>query len=243
MTNAEQAAEPLEPLAPLGRILVLDLETRDDILLTGMITSARAGKPFVQMIAGYSALSANEKTPGEWTVESLASSTDDENDILAAIDAALQPAPRLVTYNGLRHDLPVLRRRIMRLRRYELAAALGAADLPHLDLYAFPRVPPGGHHGSLQDRCAGLGIDSKTYLDGNGDTRSRSALKSEVDVVATFVLLLHELAAARAHGPTWGRGLEALRAGENGRLATMGHLHGLMGSAFKRPRWEAGLLK
>ena len=218
----------VDPRLGLGPLVVLDLETRHDSIIAGLASSSRTARSFVQRIEGFSALVAEETAPAAWTVHGLVTRVGHEPELLAAIEDILAPAPTLITYNGLRHDLPVLRRRIMRFRRYDLAAGLQATRLPHVDLHDFPPVPPGANHGSLQDRCAGLGIDSKAYTDGSDDMTA-TARKSETDVTATFVLLLHELAAVRAHGATWAGGMKALRSAQGGALARKPHLAGLIG--------------
>lgn len=231
-THDRSRRTPIDLSRPLGRLAVFDLETRDDALLTGLGTSAKAVRPFVQRIASFSLLTVTEPSIGRWEIGELTSHHGDETDILAAIDAAFGTNPTLVTYNGSRHDLPVIRRRIMRHRRYRLEAALRAPRLPHIDLFTFPHVPAGGHHGSLQDRCAGLGIDAKTYLDGR-DGRSRMVLKGEVDSVATFLLLIHELAALRIDGQVWAAGVRALEQAGGGEWARRDHLSALIGGGVR----------
>ncbi len=223
----------VEPTKPLGRIAVFDLETRDDPLIVGLGSSPKAARPFVQRIDSFSSLVVTEPSIGHWEIEGLTTHHGEEPEILEAIDRAFASKPTLVTYNGTRHDLPVIRRRIMRHRRYKLDAALGAMHLPHLDLLTFPRVPAGGDRGSLQDRCAGLGIDAKTYLDGL-DGRSRMVLKGEVDAVATFLLLIHELAALRIDGRVWAAGMRALEAAGRGEWAGKGHLSTLVAGGMRR---------
>lgn len=212
----------------LGPVTVLDLETRFDPLLVGLTTSTKSANVFAQRIVSCAILKACEPSIGTWEVDSLTSHSDHEEDVLAAIDAALATPTTLVTYNGIRHDLPVIRRRIMRFRRFDLQYA-AASRLDHLDLYECPTVPPGGVAGSLQDRCASLGIDSKTYLEADEDERPRAVLKGETDVVATFVLLLHELAALRGDGRVWASGMDALRQADHGALRKKGHLRRIIG--------------
>lgn len=245
MTHDDETIPPMEPpdhwwrrpavdpRLPLGPLVVLDLETRHDGTIAGLASSKKAAATFAQGIEGFSALVAQETAVAHWAVHRLVTNVGPEHLVLPAIDEILARSPTIVTYYGLVHDLPVLRRRIMRYRRYDLANGLRAARLPHIDLYAFPPSPAGSVHGSLQDRCAALGIDSRTYADGSDDL-SHAARKSQTDVIATFILLLHELAAVRAHGPTWMGGMRALREAQGGMLARLPHLEGLIGRAARR---------
>jgi hypothetical protein len=218
----------VNPSKALGRFIVLDLETHTDSLIRGLSTGSKSSEALVQEIRSCSALIASEPQIGTWEIENLATASHDEDDILRFIDQILADYPTVVTYNGRRHDLPIIRRRIMRFKHFGLENACNVHRLPHLDLYDFPPVAAGGHHGSLQDRCAALGADARTYIEADEDTLPRAVLKGETDVIATFVLLLHELAAWRANGSVWTQGVRALQRAKGGELARRGHLKRLI---------------
>lgn len=227
-------SKAVDPTEAIGRAVVLDLETRSDPLLFSLTTGAKSSDALIQEIGSCSLLFVDEPVVGEWNVERLITVHGEENAILEGIDDALSCSPTLITYNGRRHDIPVIRRRVMRFKRFDLQFASQASLIPHIDLYDFPRVAVGGSHGSLQDRCAALGIDSKTYDEDDDDMRSRMVLKGETDVVATFVLLIHELAAFRADSRVWGAGVRALEQAQGGALARMGHLKQLIPGRRRR---------
>lgn len=174
-------------LQPLGKIAVIDLETRRDPLLAGLITTSKSAGNFIQRIASYSVLQIEELASGDWVVGGFYSVEDDEIAILRAIDHDAETRPTFLTYNGLRHDLPTIRRRLMRHRLFELEHAARMNTLPHVDLYDFPAVPSGSAHGSLQDRCAGLGMDARNRTYQPRD--ARPSQKGERDVIATLPLV------------------------------------------------------
>ena len=118
--------------------------------------------------------------------------------MLRAIGRVIEPVHRdsgfLVTFNGTAHDLPVLRRRAAANWLFDEGLALWSDDPAgrHIDLF---REPGGSGTGgaSLQDECAALMIGLH-----RGPARGRSLAgmalrKAQTDVVATFILLLHEL--------------------------------------------------
>jgi hypothetical protein len=208
--------------AALGAICVLDIETAPDpfaLALAGLKHSDRAnGAAALHQITDASVLHACEDEDGSWNAFELSSFTikdSSEDELLQSIDQHLHRLRKhngkIVTYNGVRHDLPMLRRRAARHLMFDGSWILPDEDVPHYDLML---MAPGGRSGSwskLRDTAAGLGIPVAHQLPTRGlGTPTAGVRKSQVDVVATFLILLHDLALRRGSDEPLRRGWRAL---------------------------------
>lgn len=206
---------PHDRATPLGRVMVLDIESAPD---PAAVAIAGRGDQIARIalhrVVAYSALHAQEDTQGDWTglrLESMASEA--ETPMLAAISAdvaALRDAGGLlVSYNGLAHDVEVIRRRIHANWAFHLEGIAALDDVNHLDM-----MRGGGSRGpliSLRDACAALGISVDPLKVPIGrDAAPATVRKGQVDVAGTFLLLLHELAGARRSTAPLAAGWQAL---------------------------------
>lgn len=135
--------------------------------------------------------------------------------MLSAISAALTEEDDqrtvLVTFDGLRRELPVLALRCRASWRFNL---LGLARLPTMDhLPLIDLLGAAAPVGSLTEVCLGLGIpaDEPASAEYRGEAADQSR-RWERDAARTFLVLLHEIAAARRSATTLGAGWRALSA-------------------------------
>jgi hypothetical protein len=188
---------------PLGRVLVLDLETEPDGSASGLAESGeRMRRQALHRIQAVSMLRATESGDGGWEFALTSAEDAREDPLLEAIgrdlDWLAQDAGLLATYAGRQHDLGIIRRRALANWRFDLRPIAGLHDVRHIDLMV--DVEPGrpSPWSSLRDSCAALGIATDHMLTSRtGRPISRRVRKGQVDVVATFLLLLHEVALAR----------------------------------------------
>ncbi|MES3100603.1 hypothetical protein [Sphingomonas faeni] len=197
---------------PLGNVLVLDLETAPDPMALRLLAPRERtkGSSATHRIAVASMLKADELTTGGWRVASVGSvriSDDlDEIDVIIAIDKAIlaisESGGTLITYNGNRHDLVMIRMRAAAHMMFELQGVAALARIKHRDLMT-ESIAAGGQWFKLRDVAAGLGIPVAHEVANAGiGTGSRSARKGEVDVAVTFLVFLHDLAHRRSEaGP------------------------------------------
>ena len=207
-----------EMISPLGPILVLDIESAPDprsVAIAGR--GSQISRSALHRLMAVSTLSATEGEDGSWTdiaitsaagpVElSLLTGVAEQVELLAAAGGTL------VTYNGTRHDLPVLRRRAQANWAFGLEGIAAMADMPHIDLInpvsGAMRTP-----AALRDACAGLGITmNHLIVPREADPLAATVRKGQCDVSATFLLLLHEVALARRNARPLIAGWRALSA-------------------------------
>jgi hypothetical protein len=189
---------------PLGTIWVLDLETRPDQTAhriarrtDGSISNA------MRSIRNFSILEAHEGEDGRWERFNLHThGRPDEFDVLMELDEHLaraeQEGAALCTYNGATHDLPLIRRRAAAHWMFGLVGLRAPERLRHVDLFQRNVRGDRGQWPSLKELCATYTIPTDHHVvlrDREGaDAGER---KSEVDVVATFIVLLFETAMIR----------------------------------------------
>ena len=131
---------------PLGRVAVLDIETSYDpyaLALLKRSAGRREAPAAIHRIFAASALFATERVSDVWedlSIQSVSAIQDEpagEERILTAIDGWLGRLDAaggiLVTYNGRRHDLPVIARRAARHLNFS-ATLMDAARRRHLDM-------------------------------------------------------------------------------------------------------------
>jgi hypothetical protein len=138
-----------------------------------------------------------------------------EFDILMRLDELLATAAAgaaLVTYNGLAHDLPVLRRRCARHWMFGLPGVAAAAAMDHLDVMLRQRLGRRDKMPSLREACAGLGISTADPRTATGPAIAPDVVKCQADVVATFLLALFEMAIDRGSEDVLVAGWEGLSA-------------------------------
>ena len=133
-------------------------------------------------------------------------------EIEAELSALAERGGTLVTYNGRRHDAGVLRQRaaahwMFGLSGFEALDTLAHRDLMHEVTHGWRDAWP-----SLRDACAGYGIPTDHMLTSRDATLPIAIRKSQVDCVATFLVLLYELAIERGDESTLVAGWTALAA-------------------------------
>lgn len=191
--------------APL--VGILDIETGLDPIamnLLGGIKSGLAGKAAMHRIRAATILTARDQVDGvevglrSWHIDALG-----EDELVATVDAELarlhDERGRLVTFNGRRHDLPILRRRLARHLRFDGGGVRRwvEAGAPHFDLMSDPQ-PSAAKWCSLQEEAAGLGIAMPT-TPGSRDASS-APRQSEIDCATTYLVYLHLLAGVVGSG-------------------------------------------
>ncbi|HEY0027362.1 MAG TPA: hypothetical protein VGC35_05790 [Allosphingosinicella sp.] len=192
-----------EPASTARHLLVLDLETRPDPQAVAIAPRGREmSRATLHHIIAYSSLSAVENPDGEWTGFMLRSAVElGEFDLLMEIDASLdtlaEAAGTLVTYNGVSHDLAVLRRRAAAHWMFGLPGLSRLHTIAHEDLFRAHMRGRRDGMPSLRDACAGYGIPTDHTLVSRCGGAAAAVRKSQVDCVATFLLTLYELAIQR----------------------------------------------
>ena len=141
---------------------------------------------------------------GGFRLTSMDAEDDGEAGMLHRLDVELAPIHAggggLITFAGRSHDLPVLERRAARhwlFDRLRYSRWRGRAAGLHLDLMRDgPGVAdlPGVRWPSLIDCCAAFGIDAAVSARGR-DPVVDAIRKSQLDVVATFLLHLYAISA------------------------------------------------
>lgn len=139
-----------------------------------------------------------------------------EADVVANVDRVLAgvhaDGGMLVTYNGIAHDVPILRGRQL---RWWQCSAVGVAAFAegkgdHLDLM-IEVAGSGRRWAKLSDACASVGFSLRGPVPIGGErTLPYEVEKCELDVVGTTVLLLYVLAARSRSDEPLSRGLPAL---------------------------------
>jgi len=186
------------------RVVVLDIESALDHATTALAQRPREDikRWCLHRVVAAAVLSAERGADGTWANFSLDSwhSDGDEETLLVNLDAALRSVEAgdatLVTYNGRRHDLEVLRRRAGANLRMDLRSLATLRNLPrerHRDMMTIVC-------GNARDRLATLGdavASMGTGIDPDGPLPFEVATphvqrKCEADVVATFLLHLNE---------------------------------------------------
>lgn len=207
----------LDRQGPAGRIAVLDIETEPNPAAISI--APRGGgtnRTSLHRLAGYSLLCATETDDLQWSDMELHTRSDmPEYDMLFDLDEALTAAQErgatLVSYNGLAHDLPTLRRRVIANWMFALPGLAALSDMPHVDIMRQETRGSRTAWPALADLCAGFGIPTD-YLPVRAVENPPSIphRKSQVDVVATFLVLAHNLSARREESRTVSRAWLAL---------------------------------
>lgn len=223
----------IDPPSHIGRILVMDLESAPDPQAAAYLPARERGKmntAAVHRIVALSSLEAEEREDGSWSVArvrslALAEAGVEEFALLETIDTLLKPIAEsgglLITFNGDRHDLMLIRRRAANHLLFGTSGIGRLSSISHRDLMT-DSIAGGGPWFKLRDVAAGLGIPIAHELPSRGlGLPSRPARKGEVDVVVTFLLFLFDLADRRGSATPVHRGWKAVgdylrRAGPHG---------------------------
>lgn len=188
--------------SPLGTICVLDIETAlDPISLSILSTRPKDMPTALQRITAASLLWACQEDDG-WTIEGIETrlatdhfSDEHEEAILELVDTAIGRIVRasgtLISFNGLAHDIPVLRRRAGRHLRFDLANLL-TRQPRHIDLMLGSTRADRSQWASLAHTAVGLGLPVGP-LSRDETLLSFAAQKCEADVVTTFLVALFEI--------------------------------------------------
>lgn len=199
-----RAADQLEPwLAPekwsavaaRDAVLVLDIEARSDEVARRLARRTTGGLPLLlREVVSVSCFSLHLAGDADWCLESFHRDDMSEAQILAAVDEIVGRTSRadgaLVTFNGLEHDLPLLRSRQLRWWQCHHAGLLSYIDgqLPHIDVMR-SLARGGTRFTRLVDACASLGVSlaGPTRLEADREVPYETE-KGELDVVGTAIL-------------------------------------------------------
>ena len=199
---------------------VFDIETRPDPLALTLLRQREGSRvpAALHQVTAAAMLVGHEGAEGGWTDLRLASLTEPEHSersIILGVDEFLtelsDQAGTCVTFNGLTHDLPTLRRRAARHQLFDTPGIHPAEPIRHTDLMR--RCTRGWRDDwpSLRAACAGLGIPVNHMLsEQRGPGVPAPQRKCETDAVCTFLLMLYELSMARRDGTTLENGWNAL---------------------------------
>lgn len=231
MSKSERTPILPRPASP-RRFVVLDIETRMDEFARKIASDGRpAGKTHIREVVCASMVRLEFDEAFNVISSKLESFHQDEFDeptILSNVDDWLETntaaGGELVTYNGLFHDLPILRGRLVRWWHFGAAGIRHHFNHGHLDLAEWLRAGGRGFP-SLRDACAGIGISIKppTFLGRQSNLAPYEVLKCELDVLGTAILLFHYLAEIEGSDKPLARGLIGL--GKEVRLLARGKQH------------------
>lgn len=199
----EASSEPWSPrdlARPFPTFAVLDIECSPDPLINQKGRMNSTQRQLGLKLDGFCLLEGRCGDQGIGDLRLHSRFAEDEDGLLAELETRLAPHQDslLVTYNGGAYDLPVLRRRAIRLMRFDLPILNSRVAIAHLDLIRETRWLPPQASASLVDRCAAYSISCDHSLAAAQLPQlSRLERKCQVDVIATYFLFLHELASAR----------------------------------------------
>lgn len=187
-------------------IAAIDLETVPDPVAEGLVAFARPSRrahSALHRIDAFAWVAMAEAADGSWKVDQLTSEGDgtDEFDLLFSIDGLLRGLRerngQLCSWNGSRHDLPVIFRRASRHWMFDLDGLFPPSPIMHLDLMSAGPGSRGSDWPKLREACAGVGISCNPTPDGLALIGHPRVRKAEVDAIATLLLRLHQMAAQR----------------------------------------------
>ncbi|UAJ10635.1 hypothetical protein [Polymorphobacter megasporae] len=191
-----------------GRFCVLDIETA--LAEEAIAIADRTRRDTFERISLHSIVAVSTLTFqrdeagafGGFELSSLQSASSDEADLLMRLDRVLTPVHDagggLLTFNGKAHDLPTIERRAARHWLFDILVLPGWSGRQsprHLDLMLPDPDDRVGRWPSLADACAGFGLSTAVVRGPSARVVGDASAKSQVDVVATF--LLHLYAASR----------------------------------------------
>lgn len=190
----------LDRIEDVRSLVVIDLEQRPDDFARRIASRGGTTSSSLWEIccASIFTLQLNQRFEVETALlESFCGDELEEPDILRTLDLrvarAAGPRTWLVTYDGRRHDVPVLQQRMTRWWQFDQRATLDLATARHLDVGVWAAGKP-GKMPSLRDKCASVGISlaPTDRLERHGPAREK--VKCELDVLGTAVLAFYALA-------------------------------------------------
>lgn len=194
--------EQWQALAKRPGILVLDVEARGDTVARKLARRTQ-GSPslLLREITSVSCLRLHAGCHAAWQLETFHREHDlDEAQLLAAVDREVRSAAAegavLVTYNGLEHDLPLLRSRQVRWWQCHHDGLLTYLDGVHPHVDVMRELPRGGsRYARLTDACASLGVSlfGPSRFEADREVPIEQE-KGELDVVGTALLYFFLLA-------------------------------------------------
>lgn len=197
------------------RIYVLDIEAGVDAVSQRILNrraNTRSATWASASIEAVSILSAY-RVGSKWTVDELTtfdcspvspSRNSTEKELLSGVAKRLDhpgakddpQVPRLVSFNGLAFDLPILRQRALLHGLFELTPIV-TPSLPHVDMHIAAEPSRRAKRTSLKELAASLRIPASHQIPGGAPAHwSSRAAKCQVDVCATYLLHAFGLAAA-----------------------------------------------
>lgn len=198
-------------------LAVLDIETTLDPAAAAIAAHRKGSLPTaLQRVTTACLLVIDEDPSGAWRTPALhtLAAPLSEFELLMRLDGLLADvADRdglLVTYNGMAHDLPIIRRRCLRHWMFGLPGLAAAAAIDHLDLMLRQSSGRRDRAPTLREACAALGISAADPRTDTGASLPPDVIKCQSDVVATFLLALFEMAYERGSEDVLVSGWEAL---------------------------------
>ncbi len=188
--------------------VVLDIETAPDPHPVVRIPSGSAVRSSMSHLITAAAMLVARRQEGlSWTVDAIRSwhgAEHDEYAVLRGLQGALLPlldtGATLVTFNGVRHDVPTIRRRAAFHRMFGSRTWPLLATAPHRDLMTDGLAGREAQWVSLAQSCIGLSIPwEHAFQTAAQATPGVAQRKCETDVCAEFVLLLYTLAMEHGH--------------------------------------------
>lgn len=169
-------------------------------------------------ITAIAILIAARQTDAAWritTVQSWNSSQHSEFEILLALNRRLAPllvqGATLVTFNGIRHDVPAIRRRAAFHRMFELTTWRAMLTCRHRDLMVDGITGRQARWSSLKDTCHSLHIPCESdFPSAARATVEVTRRKCETDVCSTYVIFLYLLALETGDDRDLSKGWRAL---------------------------------
>lgn len=194
-------------LPTAGLFVVLDVETApadEAVALAERRRGEHGERSTLHALTAATALRfevAPDFTFSDFSLRSFDCIDVDESELVLRLDHALKidhsAGATLITFNGAAHDLAMIERRAARHWLFSAGRyprwRLGGGS--HLDLMRDGVGCSTGRWPSLIDACAAFGVAAAPIPPVATEKAIGTRRKSEVDVVATFILFLYELAA------------------------------------------------
>ena len=208
------SASPKHPPIIEGSFGVLDIECSKDPALDLRATRSTSAKLLGLKLDGFCLLSGRFEGQESKGLTLLSRFSDDEPALLRALSEAMADKcaeGTIITFNGSAYDLPIIRRRAIRHLLFDLFGLHNLTNVRHIDLLTEMGNGSQKACGSLSDRCAVYSIDCDPYHVAQRPERmTRAERKCQIDVAATFMLLLHELSSVHETPDILASGWDAL---------------------------------
>lgn len=182
-------------------LIALDIESRPDAFARRICGRGGASPSSRLWEITYAAVVV-VRCDEEWNVvdttfETFDTEVGDELDLLENLEACIAGHDRaktiLLTYDGARHDLPLIRSRQVRWWLPDRTAIQRAAKECHLDVGLWFAGRP-GRVPALRDSCASVGIAINPLVRVGATEASLVGAKCQLDTLGTLLLGLYALA-------------------------------------------------